>query len=129
MDGMEKLDKETREKILEFSGRNCAKAHALDTFRKIGGNAENIDEALELLNREFGKEIYSKTGDNTVKVTYPRCYCPLVGLGLVNSPHQCNCSVAWIKENFEAILNKKVTITPVTTILRGGDKCQFIITL
>ena len=127
MKGMENLEGETRGIALEHAGRNCARVSALETFKSAWDNTDNIDDALEFLNKEFKTGTYKKIANNAVQVTYAKCYCPLVRLELVNSPHLCDCSVAWHRENFEEVLNKPVKVTVDEAVLRGGEKCRLTV--
>jgi hypothetical protein len=129
MVSIENLDKEIRPKVLEMTGRACAQAHAVDLFRKTWETAKSIDDFIPAINKAMGIEIYKKIDDKTISAVYSKCYCPLVNIGLVNSPILCNCSPNWILENFEAILDKPITVTTKNTVLRGADSCNFIISM
>jgi hypothetical protein len=127
MAGIESLDDEIRPKVLEMTGRACARAHAVDLFQKTWEKTKNMDDFIPAINNAMGLEIYKKIDDKTLSAFYLKCYCPLVNIGLVNSPILCNCSPNWLLENFEAILDKQVTVITKNTVLRGADSCNFII--
>ena len=125
--GIEALNDETWPKVLEMTGRACAKIHSSDLFLKIWGESKNLDEFLESMNQYIGEDIYRRIDSNTLKVSYSKCKCPLVNSGLVDSPLICGCSPNWLLENFEAILKTDLDITTEETILRGAENCRFTI--
>ncbi|HUT80228.1 MAG TPA: hypothetical protein VMZ29_03420 [Candidatus Bathyarchaeia archaeon] len=51
----------------------------------------------------------------------------MVGFGLYRTPVQCNCSVGWIKENLEEVLEKPVTVKLEDSVLKGGAKSIFTV--
>ncbi len=128
MEGIDQLDEEIRLKVLEMTGRACAKAHATVLFEKAWDESkQDLNLFIKKINEKMGAEIYSRKGENELIATYEKCYCPLVSLGLTNSPTLCNCSPNWVKENFETIFKKPVKITTNETVLRGGEKCNFTV--
>lgn len=128
MEGIEQLDEETRVKVLEMTGRACAKAHATVLFEQAWEESkQDLDMFIIKANEKMGAEIYSRKGENEIIALYEKCYCPLVSLGLTNSPTLCNCSPNWLKHNFETIFGKPVKVTTNDTVLRGSKKCQFVV--
>ncbi len=129
MEGINKIDDEkTRKQILEIAGRACAQAHSKtlfeDTWKEVEGD---MDKLLKVLNEKMGSEIYTKISDKKISVSYEKCYCPLVALGLTDSPILCNCSIYWLKENFETIIGNEVVVDINQAVLRGGKSCNFTI--
>lgn len=129
MEGIEKIDDEkTRKQILEISGRVCAQAHAKtlfeDTWKEVEGD---MDKLFEVLNEKMGSEIYTKISEKEISVSYEKCYCPLVALGLTDSPILCNCSIYWLKENFETIFGNEVEVDINQSVLRGGKSCNLTV--
>lgn len=131
MQGIEEIpDPEIKKNMFKHAGAACAKAHAEVLFTKTWEETEgNLDLFFQKMNEKFGAEIYKKNSENQVTATYPKCYCPLVDLGLTKSPTLCNCSPHWIQNNFEAILDRKITVERKQSVLTGGAKCAFIINL
>lgn len=128
MNGLDKdLDEETRKKLLEACGRNCAQSHATELFKTIKESTSNLDEALDKLNQQIKGTTWQRENDNAISVEYERCFCPLVGANLVKSPTRCYCSVGWIKENLELILEKPVEVEVKKTVGRGDSVCSFIV--
>ncbi|MHA2226289.1 MAG: hypothetical protein ACXAC8_13860 [Candidatus Hodarchaeales archaeon] len=127
MEGMEQLNDETWPKILEMTGRACARVHAVELFQNTWENSENMDDFIIKINTALGAKIYERIDDKTLSASYSQCYCPLVKHGLIDSPILCNCSPNWLIENFETILEKPVTVTTNRTIIRGAKTCNFTI--
>ncbi len=127
MEGIERLNGETWPKVLEMTGRACARVHSGELFRKTWEQSKSIDPFILQINENMGEEIYKKLDNNTVLVSYSECKCPLVKYGLVDSPLICECSPNWLMENFEATLGIPVTVTTEKTILRGAEICNFTI--
>ena len=58
------------------------------------------------------------------------CLCPMAEskpAGL--SPTYCHCSVGYVKEIFELQFNRKVDVELIDSVLKGGKRCQFKITV
>ncbi|MHA2245837.1 MAG: hypothetical protein ACXADY_12805 [Candidatus Hodarchaeales archaeon] len=128
MEGIERLNRETWPNVLEMTGRACARVHSSETFWKIWETTKNLDNFIVKINKIMGENIYTRLDNNTLSVSYSKCKCPLVRYGLVDSPFICECSPNWLMENFEAIVEKSVTVVTEKTILRGAENCNFIVT-
>ncbi|MBD3408242.1 MAG: hypothetical protein GF411_19120 [Candidatus Lokiarchaeota archaeon] len=117
--------------LLSFCGSACANAHATKIFKNVFNQSEDMKDFVDRLNKELGEgdTFWSYIDESELEVTYPKCLCPLVSLGLVNQSVWCNCSLHWIKHNFEAILDKKVQVEKRTTVLHGSNSCRFKVSL
>lgn len=127
MESLEKMNDEMWPRVLEMTGRACARVHAVDLFKKVWKDSGDLTEFIHKINNSLGEEVFKRIGEDEIEVTYKECYCPLVQLDLVSSPILCNCSPNWLTENFETILDKTVNITTKHTILHGADTCKFTI--
>ena len=125
--GIERQNDETWPKILELTGRACARVHSNELFWTTWEATRNIDDFLEKINEAYKEKVFKRQDDDTILAHYSKCTCPLVEHGLVDSPLLCNCSPSWLAENFETMLNKTVTVITENTILRGAKSCNFII--
>ena len=77
----------------------------------------------------MGKDAALREGD-VVKVTYPRCFCPLVSdFKEPLSASYCFCSAGWLKEVYETVSGKPVTVEIVETVKRGAQRCRFNVKL
>ncbi len=128
LESMDKnLDEETRLKIFKETGTFCAKAHATELFKEIKTQTNDINELMTMLNEKLKGTTWELVDDGKLKVTYERCFCPIVGYGLHKSEVQCDCSIGWLKKNLEILFNKDVAIKLVDSVLRGGSKCEFLV--
>jgi predicted hydrocarbon binding protein len=65
-----------------------------------------------------------------VRVTFGPCACPMVAdVTEPLSPTYCHCSVGWLKEMFETVSGKPVTVETHETVKRGGKACRFTVRL
>lgn len=119
------LDEEARRKLMEASGRACARRGAVAGLRKASEG--NLDKLVAALEKMLGPGNARRAGD-VVHLRYAKCYCPLVGNGREKlSPTYCNCSRGWALEVFEAISGKPVSVELLSSIRRGGPDCRFTI--
>ena len=119
------VDEETRLKILKETGSFCAKAHATDLFKQIKTESNDINVLVKLLNEKIPGTTWELQDGNKMKVTYERCFCPIVNLDFHKSEVQCDCSVGWLKTNLEILFNKDVDVVLKESVLRGGKQCEF----
>ncbi|MHA2330170.1 MAG: hypothetical protein ACXACR_16755, partial [Candidatus Hodarchaeales archaeon] len=66
MEGMEQLNDETWPKILEMTGRACARVHAVELFQNTWENSENMDDFIIKINTALGAKIYERIDDKTL---------------------------------------------------------------
>ena len=93
---------------------------------KISGQ---LDSWLKKMKTWIGEENVKKE-ENSVRLIYSKCYCPLVqDSEPILSDTFCNCSLGWIKENFETVLQGPVKVKLEDSIMRGGKQCSFFIYL
>ena len=57
------------------------------------------------------------------------CYCPIIRnyLDQGMSPTFCNCGAGWVKQQWEGILKLPLQIELVHSLLKGDEKCEFMI--
>jgi predicted ArsR family transcriptional regulator len=128
MAGMDSIiDQETKVKILENLGRSCAKEFA-ESYEKFKGDPELFLSNLEKTWAE--RTEYDKKA-KTIKVIGKKresCGCPFVNKSMTPKDF-CNCSIGFNKESFETVLGNPVDVKVEESILRGGEKCTFLITM
>ena len=124
LDSMDReLDPKTRERILEKCGRSCLSRNFIKKVEGIRKNSANEDEFLHRLMKQW-KHFHAEGGQ--FYVVYDRCYCPIVrNYSGELSLSFCNCSRGWIKELFDAALQRPVDVALEKSIKRGDEKCQF----
>jgi len=59
------------------------------------------------------------------------CYCPIVRNRLAHGMPAsfCYCGAGWLRQQWEGAIGRPVSISIVTSVLRGHDACQFAIQL
>lgn len=127
MSGMDKnLETEKKIALLEGCGRACASRHALQAALRCKGDLEGW---LDQLRKWVGAANVTRDG-NKVGVVYDKCFCVLVqNLPPLNTATFCNCSRGWLSEVFSAVLEKPVAVELKDSIMMGGKRCHFIITV
>jgi len=117
------LEEEQRIKLMESCGRDCARRGAIQMATSCKGDLEKFAKTL-------GKFVGIRIEANTVHIEYDKCYCHLVREGPETlSNTWCNCSVGWIKEMFETVVERPVEVQLLQSIKRGDPVCKFIVRL
>jgi predicted ArsR family transcriptional regulator len=127
MKGLEELDDSSRNKILRECGKSCSQSYTAQIFREAKENSSDIDSMLKNLAKRFPGSTYERKGSNIIEVTYDKCGCDLVRLGLVKSPNWCQCSAFSLQENFQQVLGVPVSVEIQASILNGAKQCILII--
>jgi predicted hydrocarbon binding protein len=122
----EVLDGATRDKILARLGHECARAHSA-FFQKYRGDLQGFLAKTKTAWLEEA-EYDEKTGILRVIGKPSPCACPLVKAGRTPADF-CNCTLGWQQEAFSTVLGKPVTAEIEETVLRGGKRCSFRITV
>jgi hypothetical protein len=122
----ERLDEAAYAGILKQLGRECASKNA-PFFEKYRGDLEGFTAAAKtawLENSEYDE----KAGVLRVSGKPSPCYCPLVKTGRTPSRF-CTCTLGWQEAAYSIILGKPVTAEIEETVLSGGSRCSFRITV
>lgn len=131
---MERFENEfprgTRERVLQACGRECICASWVVKARKIYEESRDMKDFLARLNKIHlgGGHLELKGG----KVTgyYAQCYCSSVNKTRdIWSPTYCNCSQGWLRELFEGATGKRASVKFKTTVIQGGERCEFEVAL
>lgn len=123
------LTEEQKTEVFESLGRECARAFRDTTFDKYKNDIEGFLHSIQqpdgwVERVEFDKEA------GTIRITdrSSKCTCPLVKA--TGTPDlQCRCTLGWQKETYSAILSRPVKAELEESILRGGKRCVFRITI
>ena len=124
--GLEGIDQETTQSIMERWGEACAEKGDLGLAKKIAEETEGIDETIARANDEIawcGR--WTRKG-STITAVCTNCGCPLVRRGIVElSGTFCLCSRGWVKTVFEALLERPVRVVLEKAIGRGDNVCKY----
>jgi predicted hydrocarbon binding protein len=123
------LDEATRQRIFDSLGRECARQFCSRTFDKYKGDLAGFLKSVEGPDGWAVKTEYDeKAGIIRVFDRGPHCSCPLVKEGLTSGA-QCDCTLGWQRETYSAILGRPVDAAVEESILRGGKRCVFRMTV
>ncbi len=133
------LDEETKKKVMMANGKICFQEWIKSTGQEIKPlslkqlSARIKDNVKDDSIRIEGNVIYyqfmsaAETGQAAPEGA---CLCPLVEskpAGL--SSTYCLCSVGYVKEWHDQLLQKSVDVELVDSVLNGGKRCKFKITV
>ncbi len=136
----QELDEPTRRRVLEANGKACYVAHAGPPARQAGPDA--VERFRAWVAAEGATRGYSADGA-TISFQYESsaetgeaaperlCLCPMAesqANGRV-SPTFCHCSVGYVREMHERLLGRPVKVELVDSVLRGGTRCRFTLTI
>jgi hypothetical protein len=119
------LDEKKRNDIIEQLGRNCARS--LGWAKKYKGDPEGFFKHMKQSGNE---DITYDKEHGIISVVGPEhdCVCGMVN-SKITPAYFCNCSKGWQKETYETILGKQVDCEIVESVLYGGKRCVFKITI
>jgi predicted hydrocarbon binding protein len=126
VNGLEGLDEETAQRIMERCGEACAEAGDLGLARKIAEETTGIDEIIARANDEIAWCGRWTREEGTITAVCITCGCPLVRRGIVElNGTFCLCSRGWVKAVFEKLLKRPVRVELEKAIGRGDDTCKY----
>ncbi|MBN2103250.1 hypothetical protein JW835_04330 [bacterium] len=125
--GLEKINREAQNTILQSCGSACAQSYTLRAFQDAKAQSDDLSGFLEKLARKFPEARYRLIHPYTIEVCYDECGCDLVRNGWVDSPLLCKCSVMNLKENFEKTFDRPVHVGLKSSILDGARHCLFMV--
>jgi hypothetical protein len=125
MENLEKsVDERTRVRLMNDCGRACARRGGLFTLAKA--NTGDLKAFVSRLAGILGEGNVRFLDDKTVHWSYPHCFCELVAAGPDRLPPvYCQCSVGWVLEMFETVLQRPVRVRLIQSIKSGADSCVF----
>ena len=136
----EQLDEPTRRKLMAANGKACFSAYAPDLQRRPErATTERIAQWVAERGKAGG---YSMDGDAIVFECLGSaetgelspegtCLCPTAEVQGAKTlpPTFCWCSVGYVKEMHERVFGRPVNVDLVRSVLMGGTRCRFRITL
>ena len=127
--GLDKVDLETRKKIMELCGEACARSDGdLKVAKRIAEEAVDEEEILARINKEnIWCGTWTRKG-NTIQTTCIKCGCPLVRNNVIDVTGTfCYCSRGWVKKIFEILLKKPVNVELEKSFGLGDKVCKFVL--
>jgi len=129
INGLDEVDLETRQKIMELCGEACVRSDGdLQIAKRIAEETTDEEEILTKVNKEIPWcGTWTRKG-NTIQTTCVKCGCPLVRNRVVNLTGTfCYCSRGWVKKIFETVLKKHVNVELEKSIGLGDKVCKFVV--
>jgi hypothetical protein len=134
------VDETSRRKLMIANGKACFDGYAgppkkqpspdaVEKFKawiKEKGKARGYSIEGDVISFEFISS--AETGQASPASL---CLCPMAEAQTPKtlSPTYCLCSVGYVKEMHERILGKPINVELVDSVLRGGPRCKFKITI
>jgi hypothetical protein len=134
------LDETSRKKLMMANGKACFSAYAGPPKKQPGPDAlEKFTQWVAQAGKERGYSIEGKAfafefvGSAETGQASPEsiCLCPMAEAQAAGkiSPTYCLCSVGYVKEMHERILGRPVEVELVDSVLWGGKRCKFKMTV
>jgi len=132
------LDEPARRRLMEANGKSCYAAFAGPPTRPPM-TFERFADWIAQHGKERGYSIEGKVvsfeylGSAETGGASPEklCLCPMVEVQSAGriSPTFCHCSVGYVREMHERMLGGPVQVELVDSVLRGGKRCRFRLTV
>jgi len=133
------VDAETRKKLMVANGRACY----CDWIRESKQTIKPVDfetwaEKANKGKKQEGFRIdgrvihfqYNTSAETGAAASQGVCLCPMVESKPAGmSATYCLCSTGYVKEMHELLFGRKVDVELVDSVLRGGNRCRFKITV
>lgn len=133
------LDKDTRKRLMMANGKACYLAWIAETKQQI--QPITLEQFTNWIKtrctdgsyRVEGNAIlfqYMSAAETGQAAAEGACLCPMVE----NKPQglsstYCDCSVGYVKVMHEMLLNRPVEVELVDSVLKGGKRCKFKLTV
>jgi predicted ArsR family transcriptional regulator len=122
----ERTDEKTLDGILYDLGKFCAATN--ENFGKFQGDFEGFRDHM----KQYGEAAIYDREKGMITLTSPErtdCFCPFVGVQYYTPKVVCNCSLGWQEKTWETVTGKTVQVQLTESVLRGGHRCIFQITV
>jgi hypothetical protein len=136
------LDEETRMRIMQSCGYNCAKKNSNVIERAVARRKKfgSVDEFLAAEQQKPMKGTrLAREGNMLYQFYMPRaftrpmrCYCSLfreLPAEETASITYCNCARGFVEKYWESVLGKPVQVEVLQSAISGADECKFAIHL
>ena len=120
------LGPEAFSKMIQKMGRDCSKS-----IQMISDCKNNPDMYFKLMKEGWNEDVTYDKEKGVIRIVGPRrteCFCPLIDTKKTPG-YVCDCSLGWQKQTFETVLGKKVDVVLEESVLRGGKRCAFKVTI
>lgn len=130
------LDENTKKKLIMNNGKICFEEYAGSkvqkmTFEQLKNYIKNNpqDQSMQVEGNTIYFQYLVAAADGK-PAPEGKCLCALVESKPKNlSSTYCLCSLGYVKRWFELMLNEKIEIELIESVLRGGKRCKFKLTV
>lgn len=117
------------EATLRECGHQCLSNRTISLGKKFYRESKTMKEFLEALNdRCIGGGYLHLEEEGKIIGIYKECYCTVPKQIRKMDPVYCECSAGWYEHFFSEVLETKVSVKRLGTILNGAHRCTFEIT-
>ena len=122
-----RLPEDERKEILHALGGKCADTYRAGLIDRYKGDIEGF---LEEGRRNWMAEATYDRAKGTIRIVDkgPSCSCPMVRVGTTPGSF-CDCTLGWQEETYSEILGRRVKAELEESILRGGKRCVYRISV
>jgi hypothetical protein len=122
-----RVPEQERKQILHALGGKCADTFRAELIDRFKGDIEGF---LEEGRRHWMAEAEYDETKGTIRIVDkgPSCTCPMVKVGVTPGSF-CDCTLGWQEEAYAEILGRPVKAELEESILRGGKRCVYRITI
>jgi len=122
-----RLPKDERKQILHALGGKCADTYRAALIDRYKGDIEGF---LAEGRRNWMAEATYDEAKGTIRIVDKglTCSCPMVKVG-TTPPSFCDCTLGWQEATYSEILGRRVKAELEESILRGGKRCVYRISV
>ena len=122
-----RLPEQERKQVLHALGGKCADTYRADLLDRYKGDIKGF---LEEGRRNWMAEAEYDETKGTIRIVDkgPSCSCPMVKVGVTPGTF-CDCTLGWQEQAYSEILGRPVKAELEESILRGGKRCVYRITI
>jgi len=122
-----RLPETERKQILHNLGAECSATYRASLIDRYRGNLRGF---LEEGRRTWMAEADYDEAGGVIRIVDkgPGCSCPMVKVGTTPGSF-CDCTLGWQEATYSAILGRPVKAQLEESILRGGKRCVYRITV
>jgi len=124
----EKMDPKVLDETLHELGAFCS-----STDPRLAKYRGDLDGYCAYLRQTAsGDDVVVDQARGVLTVTSPvraDCFCPWISVKNQTPGVVCNCSLGWQQATWEAVTGKKVQVELKESVLRGGKRCVFEVTM
>ena len=116
-----------RREVFHALGSKCADTYRASLIDRYKGDIEGF---LSEGRRNWMSEASYDKAQGTIRIVDkgPSCSCPMVEVA-ATPPSFCDCTLGWQEKTYSEILGRPVKAELEESILRGGKKCIYRITV